>query len=218
MPCLARCRRGASVCHRLAKSIGRYPSRPAAPRAADRSRTSDLAPVKLGPDHRDAARASGAGDFGVGIPASRDGLPRTLWGASRSADLARSLAAVPADTLPAIRRLLYAILLAELAAPSDAGDPQETLFLARVDKLLDLGALDPALALLEQIDKPKPETFRRWFDISLLLGHENYGLRSDGPVARDCADLSGPYLLPCPPRRLERCCPCASHRAHAGHH
>lgn len=106
-------------------------------------------------------------------PASRDGLPRTLWGTSRSTDLARSLAAVPADTLPAIRGLLYSILLAELAAPSD-GDPQESLFLARVDKLLDLGALDPALALLEQIEKPKPETFRRWFDISLLLGHENY--------------------------------------------
>lgn len=107
------------------------------------------------------------------VPASRDGLPRSLWGTSRSADLSRGLAAVPADTLPAIRSLLYSILLAELAAPSD-GDPQETLFLARVDKLLDLGALDPALALLEQIDKPKPETFRRWFDISLLLGHENY--------------------------------------------
>ena len=106
-------------------------------------------------------------------PAGRDGLPRTLWGISPSADLARKLTAVPADTLPAIRSLLYSILLAELAAPAD-GDPQEALFLARVDKLLDLGALDPALALLEQLDKPKPETFRRWFDISLLLGHENY--------------------------------------------
>ncbi|MCX8509851.1 MAG: hypothetical protein ORN49_13410, partial [Rhodobacteraceae bacterium] len=97
------------------------------------------------------------------VPASRDGLPRSLWGISPSSDLARALTAVPPDTLPAIRNLLYSLLLAELAAPSDS-DPQEVLFLARIDKLLDLGALDPALALLEQIDKPKPETFRRWFD------------------------------------------------------
>lgn len=107
------------------------------------------------------------------IPAARAGLPPTLWGSSRSADLARLLAAEPPDTLPAVRGLLYSLLLAELKPPSD-GDPQGALFLARVDKLLDLGALDPAMALLEQLKQPRPEAFRRWFDVSLLLGHENY--------------------------------------------
>lgn len=107
------------------------------------------------------------------ISAQRAGLPRNTWGPTSSEELARLLSAEAPDTLPAIQSLLFSLLLAELAPPSD-GDPQSALFLARVDKLLDLGALDPALALLEQLTKPRPEAFRRWFDVSLLLGHENY--------------------------------------------
>jgi hypothetical protein len=106
------------------------------------------------------------------VSAQRAGLPRDLWGLTPSADLARLLRAEQPDTLPAIRALLNSLLIAELAPPSDA-DPDGALFLARVDKLLDLGALDPALALLELLDHPTAEPFRRWFDISLLLGQED---------------------------------------------
>ncbi len=59
-----------------------------------------------------------------------------------------------------------------LAPPVDS-DLRGELFLARIDKLLDLGALDPALALLEQIETPQAEPFRRWFDIALLTGQED---------------------------------------------
>ncbi|MGB3147818.1 MAG: hypothetical protein WBA91_08685 [Paracoccaceae bacterium] len=116
----------------------------------------DIAPVSLGL-----------------ISAQRAGLPKNLWGNSASADLARLLAEEAPDTLPAVRNLLYSVLTAELLPPVD-GDGQSALFLARVDKLLDLGALDTALGLLEQLKDPAPEAFRRWFDVSLLLGHENY--------------------------------------------
>lgn len=105
-------------------------------------------------------------------PAQRAGLPRGLWGETPTLDLARMIRAERADTLPAIQSLLYTLLLAELDPPLDA-DGSGQLFLARVDKLLDLGALDPALALLELPDDPTPEPFRRWFDVALLIGEEN---------------------------------------------
>lgn len=106
------------------------------------------------------------------MPAAAAGLPRNLWGSTPTAELARLLSAERVDTLPAIQSLLYTLLLAELDPPADA-DGSEALFLARVDKLLDLGALDAALALLELPDLPRPEPFRRWFDAALLLGEEN---------------------------------------------
>jgi hypothetical protein len=47
------------------------------------------------------------------------------------------------------------------------------IFLARVDKLLELGALDQAEALLERAGPDRPEVFRRWFDVTLLIGEED---------------------------------------------
>lgn len=110
---------------------------------------------------------------GIGLmPASRTGLPRDLWGTTASAELARRIRAERVDALPTIQGLLYTLLLAELAPPVDS-DLRGELFLARIDKLLDLGALDPALALLEQVETPQAEPFRRWFDIALLTGQED---------------------------------------------
>lgn len=103
---------------------------------------------------------------------ARTGLPRDLWGTTAPAELARMIRAERVDTLPAIQSLLYTLLLAELDPPADANG-QGTLFLARIDKLLDLGALDPALSLLELVDNPPPEVFRRWFDVALLTGEED---------------------------------------------
>lgn len=110
------------------------------------------------------------------VSAARSGLPPSLWGATPSAELARLLRAERPDTLPAMRALLSALLITELSPPTD-GDPQNVLFLARIDRLLDLGALEPALAILELIAKPDPESFRRWFDASLLVGEEDRACR-----------------------------------------
>ncbi len=81
------------------------------------------------------------------LPVARTGLPRDLWGPSPSEDLARLLTAERVDTLPAMQQFLTTLLLAELAPPADS-DRSGKLFLARVDKLLDMGALEPALSLL----------------------------------------------------------------------
>lgn len=110
------------------------------------------------------------------VTASRSGLPLDIWTQSQSGELARLVRAERPDALPAVRGLLYTLLLAEFSPPRD-GDPQNALFLARIDKLLDMGALDPALALLEMLEKPDPESFRRWFDVSLLVGEEERACR-----------------------------------------
>jgi len=100
------------------------------------------------------------------------GLPRDLWAKSETARLVDLMQKERVDSLPAVHDLMMTLLLAEAAPPAGAGS-DGALFLARVDKLLDMGALDPALALLGQADTKSPEVFRRWFDVSLLTGDEN---------------------------------------------
>ena len=126
------------------------------------------------------------------LPVSQTGLPYGLWGNTSTNDLTRLVQAERVETLPAIQSLLLKLLLAELAPPKDATALGQ-LFLARVDKLLDLGALDQALALLDLVEKPPAEVFRRWFDVALLLGEED----------RACsAMVATPEIAPTFPARI----------------
>lgn len=111
---------------------------------------------------------------GLGLtPAARVGFSRSLWGPTPTDDLVRLISAENVDTMPAVQALLMALMTAELTPPPDADPATGRLFLTRVDKLLDMGALDPALAMLDLPDTPLPEVFRRWFDVALLLGEED---------------------------------------------
>lgn len=105
------------------------------------------------------------------LSAAVTGLPRDLWGTSSADDLARRIRGLSPDMLPALQAALYTMLLAELDPPANGGTGA-TLFLARVDKLLEMGALDQAEALLERAGNADPEIFRRRFDVALLLGEE----------------------------------------------
>ncbi|MCO4848682.1 MAG: hypothetical protein KC448_12015 [Yoonia sp.] len=106
------------------------------------------------------------------LPPDVTGLPRDLWAASDSETLINLIQSARLDTLPVIHDLMMTLLLAEADPPLGAG-ADGGLFLARVDKLLDIGALDPALALLEQVDAETPDLFRRFFDVALLTGAED---------------------------------------------
>lgn len=130
---------------------------------------------------------------GVGLlPPSQTGFAPRLWGRSTSSDIARRLAGVQGDLLPASRDLVQMLVLAKLDPPFDSG-PDATLFLARIDALLARGALGPAEALIQRADPDQPQIFRRWFDISLLLGTED----------RACAKLRNtPELSPTFPARI----------------
>lgn len=105
------------------------------------------------------------------MPADRAGFPPDLWGVTPSAELAAALARLGPDTLPALQDLTLALMVAELDPPADA-EGRGALFAARIDKLMDFGALDQALALLEAAGPAAPGLFRRWFDISLLMGED----------------------------------------------
>jgi len=102
------------------------------------------------------------------LPTTITGLPQDLWGNSSTTELADLLRGQPAQGLPAMLAFTQMLALAELDPPFD-GDPQgDALFLARLDMLLDRGALDPAQALMERAGPTEPAVFRRWFDVSLL--------------------------------------------------
>jgi hypothetical protein len=105
------------------------------------------------------------------LPSEVTGFPAGLWKGSEAETLATLVQAQRVDSLPAMQALLRNLLLAEADAPLGAG-PDGRLFLARVDKLLDMGALEPAQALLEAANPDTPALFRRWFDVSLLTGTE----------------------------------------------
>lgn len=120
------------------------------------------------------------------VPTAVTGLPADIWAGSDGSDMARRIAALDAPVLPAAQALLYTVLLAEAKTPLGGDAAQDELALARVAKLVELGALDPASALIEQIGpRRSPEHFALWMDISLLLGTEDVA----------CAALKlAPYL------------------------
>ena len=106
------------------------------------------------------------------IPTAVSGLPRKLWGAGLTREIAERLTAEQVETLPALRQLFLTILLAELEAPVDAAGKGD-LLRTRIDKLLSLGALEQAAALIEAAGATTPEMFRRAFDVALLTGAED---------------------------------------------
>ncbi len=131
---------------------------------------------------------------GVGIlPPQITGLPHNLWGLGRATDIEALLAAEAAQDLPALQGLLLTVLLAEAEPPFDIV-PGESLLLARIDKLLAIGALDQARALLDAAGPTaSPQLFRRYFDVALLIGDED----------RACHYLrDAPGLAPALPTRI----------------
>jgi len=123
------------------------------------------------------------------VPPNVTGLPVDLWHGSDARQLARLIAEAPVLGSPAMQALFYTLLLAEKRPPAGAAGPEaEALLLAQIDRLIDLGATDPALALSELAGPLRSEAlFRRWFDTTLLTGEED----------DSCAALRAqPYLAP----------------------
>ncbi len=106
------------------------------------------------------------------LPTSVTGLPANLWGHSRTQTLVAKFQLDPTRLIPATRDLYYTLLLAELDPPFDS-TPQAHLYIARLDALLELGALDQAQSLLALSGQSHPDLFLRSFDVSLLVHTEN---------------------------------------------
>lgn len=126
------------------------------------------------------------------LPPSVTGLPADFWGPTGSKKLQTLIAAQRTDLPPPLAAFLKRLLLAELTPPPDSSE-DGALFLARVDKLLDMGALDEARALVERAGPTTPDLFRRWFDIGLLTGLEDQACR---------VMLAKPEIAPTYPARI----------------
>lgn len=107
------------------------------------------------------------------LPPGVTGFPHDLWGIGRSNEIAGALANVDLESVPVLQSLLITLLLAEAQAPADS-DGSGDLLIARIDKLLAIGALDQAHALIEAAGPANSsELFRRNFDVALLTGDED---------------------------------------------
>ena len=100
------------------------------------------------------------------------GLPSDLWAGSTEETLVALLSGEERRSLPAIHELTRILALAEADPPLAAG-PEGRLFLARVDRLLEMGALEDAAALLHAAPGDRASVLRRAFDTALLMGTEN---------------------------------------------
>jgi hypothetical protein len=123
------------------------------------------------------------------VPPNVTGLPADLWSNSNPVEVAELVRDVPVEDTPAMQTLLYTLLLSE-AYPAGDAQSGETLFLARLDRLLALGAIDSAEALAEEAGvSGYPERFSRWFDATLLTGNED----SACPARIFCAARRGDW-------------------------
>lgn len=149
----------------LSESVATPAAAPVAqePAVSGNALPSDVAVSVIGGPSLDAT--------GLLLP-EKTGLPANLWGLGLTAEIAALITQERSDTLPALQQLLITILLAKSDAPTDSGKGG-ILLLSRVDKLLQMGALDQASALLSAAGSTEPELFRRSFDVALLVGTED---------------------------------------------
>lgn len=124
---------------------------------------------------------------------AQTGFPHALWGLGLTDEVGAALTRADPVGLPALQGLLVTLLLAEALPPADAGT-EGRLLMARVDKLLAMGALEQAQALMDAASPLRSvELFRRAFDVALLTGDED----------RACAALAeAPDLAPTLPVRV----------------
>ncbi len=141
----------------------------------------DEAPVTTGgamPQDVAVSRLDGQSPDALGLLSSAvTGLPRDLWGMGREAEIVAALQAHRSETLPALQGLMMTLMLAEATPPPDSLG-KGVLLLARIDRLLAMGALDQAASLLARAPAGNAELFRRAFDVALLTGQEEQGCQT----------------------------------------
>jgi hypothetical protein len=106
------------------------------------------------------------------LPYSVTGLAPELWTRSDAARLERLLGSALDQQIPAAQELLLSLLLADA---DDLPDPDAATrwLIARVDALIELGAVEPALTLVEQADPTRDKAlFARWMTLALLARNE----------------------------------------------
>ncbi len=122
------------------------------------------------------------------LPSDVTGLPRNIWSSSSEQVIVELIRQDRRESLPAIVEFVKVLMQARADPPIGAG-PDGALFLARVDRLVELGAVEQAKALIEVATPDTPAVFQRWFDLSLLTGTEDAACR----VLNDTPALAPSY-------------------------
>lgn len=124
------------------------------------------------------------------ISARSVGIDPGLWGRSAASDLAAAVAALPEARMAphSLRNFLRDLMIVRLDPPIDASE-DDSLYLARLDRLLELGHLGAAKRLIDAAGAPEPRRFRRAFDIALLTGTETESCK----VIEETPDISPTY-------------------------
>lgn len=123
----------------------------------------------------ETALLDGPDDTAVGlINPTRVGLPSALWQASKADDLIELIHDTDLS-VPTMSRLMQMLLLAE--APGPAGNGSAFLA-ARLERLIAIGAVDSAQAILERAGIENPAIFAQWSELALLTGHSTQMCRT----------------------------------------
>lgn len=110
----------------------------------------------------------GSSQDGIGVLTSEiTGFNPQLWGPTPYNEVRDLIINHPTSGTATGKDLFRRILLAQ-SSPPPGGNQTSEILLARIDKLLAMGALVEAEALLELAGPNTPELFRRWFDTALL--------------------------------------------------
>ena len=100
------------------------------------------------------------------LPPEVTGLPVTLWRNSTTQDLLSLLEASQVSQNPSIQSLTMRVMLAEGDAPYDSNGKFNFLR-AKLEKLIQYGAIDPALAMLERAAPLPAPLVPILFDLSM---------------------------------------------------
>lgn len=157
------------------------------------ARPPDAAVPPAGGDEITVTALPGISRDAIGLlPPEATGFSRKLWDGQPAEVVRDAILDAPGTGVPEAQALFQRILLAEADPPAGAGS-ETSVLVARLDRLLDVGALEKAEALVVAAGPDTPDLFRRWFDTSLLLDR----------AAEPCAALrQNPSLSPTLPARV----------------
>jgi hypothetical protein len=96
------------------------------------------------------------------------GLPADFWRDAPASEISRLINSQQHHKIPEARAFLSRLMVTELTPPAEKAGGVSTL-VARLDWLLNNGALDAADALLDKAGVTHPALFARWFDVKLML-------------------------------------------------
>ena len=118
------------------------------------------------------SRLGGPDADAIGLAAAADiGLAEDFW-AGATLEEAESALAGPAPRLPVLDSAFRHVLTAQLTPPARAEGQEGALYLARIDALMRLGAVDLAAALIDAAAPDSAAVLARRMDAALLAGDE----------------------------------------------